>query len=81
MSQENESIDSGNPLNPADPLKDDSLIKDEAELTDFTPPVRKQEQLRTTIGRVVQNDPLAAKRFQDLVGRALSKRVDGEDLL
>jgi hypothetical protein len=61
-----------------DPNNADLPIGDQE---DFTPIVRKQEQLRTTIGRVVQNDPLAAKRFQDLVGRALSKRLDNEELL
>jgi hypothetical protein len=61
-----------------DPNNADLQIGDQE---DFTPIVRKQEQLRTTIGRVVQNDPLAAKRFQDLVGRALSKRLDNEELL
>jgi hypothetical protein len=50
------------------------------ETADFSPP-RKQEQLRTTIGRVVQNDPLAAKRFHDLVGRALSKRENNDELI
>jgi hypothetical protein len=63
---------------PIDPSINDGNDDLTAE-TDFSPP-RKQEQLRTTIGRVVQNDPLAAKRFQDLVGRALSKR-QGEDEL
>ncbi len=61
-----------------DPNNADLQIGDQE---DFTPIVRKQEQLRTTIGSVVQNDPLAAKRFQDLVGRALSKRLDNEELL
>lgn len=61
-----------------DPDKDDINLE---EQEDFAPIVRKQEQLRTTIGRVVQNDPLAAKRFQDLVGRALSKRLDNEDVI
>jgi hypothetical protein len=61
-----------------DPNKDDINLE---EQEDFAPIVRKQEQLRTTIGRVVQNDPLAAKRFQDLVGRALSKRLDNEDVI
>ena len=61
-----------------DPNKDDS---ESGVQEDFAPIVRKQEQLRTTIGRVVQNDPLAAKRFQDLVGRALAKRTDDEDIL
>ena len=61
-----------------DPNHDDLHDGDQE---DFAPIVRKQEQLRTTIGRVVQNDPLAAKRFQDLVGRALSKRLDNDDLL
>ena len=79
MPQENHSPDSDSAMDSVDPLKTEDLDKN--ELTDFTPPVRKQEQLRTTIGRVVQNDPLAAKRFQDLVGRALSKRVDDEELL
>jgi len=66
---------------PIDPSINDGNDSNDglAAETDFSPP-RKQEQLRTTIGRVVQNDPLAAKRFQDLVGRALSKR-QGEDEL
>lgn len=59
--------------NSIDPLKENDL---EELQSDFSPIPRKQEQLKTTIGRVVQNDPLAAKRFQDLVGRALSKKED-----
>jgi hypothetical protein len=34
----------------------------------------QQEQLRTTIGRVVQNDQLAVRRFQDIAARAILKR-------
>lgn len=71
MAQENNS----NPLEPKRPDAETELAV--GETVDFSP--RKQEQLRTTIGRVVQNDPLAAKRFQDLVGRALSKRHDSNE--
>ena len=68
-----------NNLNPQDPKgPDHETDLAIGETADFSPP-RKQEQLRTTIGRVVQNDPLAAKRFQDLVGRALSKRHDNNE--
>jgi hypothetical protein len=68
-----------NNLNPQDPKGPDQETElAMGETVDFSPP-RKQEQLRTTIGRVVQNDPLAAKRFQDLVGRALSKRHDKDE--
>jgi hypothetical protein len=63
-----------------DPNRADHDLPD-GDQEDFAPIVRKQEQLRTTIGRVVQNDPLAAKRFQDLVGRALSKRIDNDEII